>query len=252
MTTQQETQFETPDVHDRVGFSRRTFRHRLTWTSYAQAPATTEQIDEKIAYAIGMEAVFYGLGPVLMQLGINSQSDADKPYDNGQAPLNQMGHARRLYGPEDKFVVTANNDTLYSFAALDLSNEPVVLSVPRYYIMQLLDAYSRSIEDIGVATLGAKGGTFAIVGPDWKGTLPPEMVKIKSPTPQVYIIGRTGVDSEEDLPAAHAIQDQYRLTLLSEYGTAPAKVALGHKEASAKMAFPKVSIFSRCSIAPCA
>jgi len=212
-------------------------------TAFAQQPPTTEQTDENIAYATGMEAVFYGFAPVMMQLGLNSQTDADKPYDNGQAPTNQMGHARRLYGPNDKFVVTANNDTLYSFAGLDLSKEPVVLTVPdtngRYYIMQLLDAYSRSIEDIGIGTLGAKGGTFAIVGPDWKGTLPAEMVLIKSPTPQVYVIGRTGVDGEQDLPAARALQDQYRLTLLSNYEKPFKKLELGHKAASAKMGFPE-------------
>jgi hypothetical protein len=209
-------------------------------TASAQAATTSE---ENIAYAVGIDAVFYGLAPVMMQLGIRGQTDADKPYDNAQAPVNQMGHARRLYGPEDKFVVTANNDTLYSFAGLDLSREPVVLTVPdthgRYYIMQLLDAYSRSIEDIGIGTMGALGGTFAIVGPDWKGTLPPEMVQIKSPTPQVYVIGRTGVDGEADLPAARAVQDQYRLTLLSGYAKPFAKVELGHKEASAKMGFPE-------------
>jgi hypothetical protein len=212
-------------------------------TTYAEASATSEQTDENIAYATGMGAVFYGLAPVLMQLGLRSQTDADKPYDNAQAPVNQMGHARRLYGPDDKFVVTANNDTLYSFAGLDLSKEPVVLTVPdtngRYYIMQLLDAYSRSIEDIGIGTLGAKGGTFAIVGPGWKGTLPPEMVQINSPTPQVYVIGRTGVDSEDDLPAARALQDQYRLTLFSNYAKPFKKVELGHKAASAKMGFPE-------------
>ncbi len=31
--------------------------------THAQAPTTTEQIDEKIAHAIGMEAVFYGFAP---------------------------------------------------------------------------------------------------------------------------------------------------------------------------------------------
>jgi hypothetical protein len=59
--------------------------------SYARAATSTEQIDEKIAYAIGMEAVFYGMGPVLMRLALESQSNADKPYDNAQASTNQMG-----------------------------------------------------------------------------------------------------------------------------------------------------------------
>lgn len=215
--------------------------------TFAQSPSATEQADENIAYAIGMDAVFYGLAPVLMQIGIHSQTDVDKPYDNGQAPWNQMGHARRLYGPEDKFVVTANNDTLYSFAGLDLSKEPMVLTIPdtkgRYYIMQLIDAYTRAIEDVGVGTVGAKGGTFAIVGPGWKGTLSPEMVQINSPTRQAYIIGRTGVDGEGDLPAARAMQDQYRLTPLSDYDKPFTTVELGHKAASAKPDFPEALNF---------
>ena len=39
----------------------------------------------------------------------------------------------------------------------------MVLRVPntqgRYYIMQLIDAYSRSVEDIGVGTLGARAAS---------------------------------------------------------------------------------------------
>jgi hypothetical protein len=212
-------------------------------SAHAQTLATTEQIDENIAYAIGVQAVFYGFGPVVMHQGILAQTDADSPSDNGQAPINQMGHARNLYGPDDKLVVTANNDTLYSIAALDLSREPMVPTIPdtngRYYIMQLLDAYSRSIEDIGIGTLGAKGGTFAIVGPHWTGELPPEMVMIRSPTPEVSIIGRTGVDSPEDLAKAHEVQDAYRLVPLSEYASPVKKTDLAHKGASAQVLLPK-------------
>jgi hypothetical protein len=75
-------------------------------TTFAQVPPTTEQIDENIAYVIGVEAVWYGLGPVLTAVTYAGNSDIDRPTDNGQAPVNQMGHARNLYGPEDKLVVT--------------------------------------------------------------------------------------------------------------------------------------------------
>jgi hypothetical protein len=47
------------------------------------------------------------------------------------------------------------------------------------------------------------------------------------------------VDSEDDLPAARALQDQYRLTLFSNYAKPFKKVELGHKAASAKMGFPE-------------
>jgi len=209
----------------------------------AQVASTTEQVDENIAYAIGVQAVYYGLGPVLTYVTYAGNTDVDRPFDNGQAPVNQMGHARNLYGPQDKLVVTANNDTLYSLAALDVSREPMILTIPdtegRYYIMQLLDAYSRSIEDIGIGTLGAKGGTFAIVGPGWKGALPPEMVRIESPTARLVVIGRTGVDGPEDLPAARGLQDRYRLVPLSGYAAAIKPVELGHKQESAHIEFPK-------------
>ena len=226
-------------------------------SAHAQAQATTEQIDENIAYAIGVQAVYYGFGPVVMHQGILAQTDADSPSDNGQAPINQMGHARNLYGPDDKLVVTANNDTLYSIAALDLSREPMVLTIPdtngRYYIMQLLDAYSRSIDDIGIGTLGAKGGTFAIVGPHWTGELPPEMVMIRSPTPEVSIIGRTGVDNPEDLAKAHAVQDAYRLVPLSEYaspGLQEDRPRPQGREAR-RFCFPRASASMGCSTRRC-
>ena len=44
--------------------------------------------------------------------------------------VNQFTHTRRLLGPEDKEVVTPNNDTLYTNAWLDLSDGPVVIDVP--------------------------------------------------------------------------------------------------------------------------
>ena len=75
-----------------------------------------------------------------------------------------------------KDVVTPNVDTVYSSAWLDLSQNPVVLIVfdsnDRYYVAQIMDAYSNTFSSIGRRTTGTKAGKFAIVGPDWKGVLP--------------------------------------------------------------------------------
>ena len=64
-------------------------------------------------------------------------------------------------------------DTLYSLAQLDLSQEPMVLSVPemgdRFWIMQLIDAWNNVPHAPGSRAVGRN---FAIVGPAWKGTLP--------------------------------------------------------------------------------
>lgn len=60
--------------------------------------------------------------------------------------------------------------------------------------------------------------SFAIVGPGWKGRLPSGVKRIESPTRAAWIFGRTLVEGPDDLPAVHAIQDQYRLTPLSAWG----------------------------------
>jgi hypothetical protein len=62
-----------------------------------------------------------------------------------RAPFNSFGHGTRLAGPEDTFV-SINNDTVYSFAQLDLGAGPQLLQVPevggRYYVLQFVDAWT--------------------------------------------------------------------------------------------------------------
>jgi hypothetical protein len=47
------------------------------------------------------------------------------------------------------------------------------------------------------------------------------LTEIKSPTPHVWIIGRTRTDGPADYAAVHAIQDGYKITPLSQAGGAP-------------------------------
>jgi hypothetical protein len=126
-------------------------------------------------------------------------------------------------------------DTLYSFAWLDLSKEPIVLSVPdtddRYYLMPMLDAWSNVFASPGKRTTGTKAGIFAIVGPDWKGTLPDGVKEIKAPTNTGIIAGRTQANGPADYKVVNALQEQYKLTPLSSFGKAytPPKGAVDPK-----------------------
>src|SRR5215813_7630592 len=92
------------------------------------------------------------------------------------APTNVFTHASEFRSPSSRTVVRPNADTLYSIAWLDLSKEPVLLHVPdtggRFYLMQLMDAWTETFAVPGKRTTGTKEGWFAIVGPGWQGTLP--------------------------------------------------------------------------------
>src|SRR5262249_1229173 len=106
---------------------------------------------------------------------------------------------------------------------LDLAKEPMVLGVPdtgkRYYLMQLLDAWTNVFAVPGTRTTGNGKGDFAIVGPGWKGKLPAGVQEIKAPTNMVWLIGRTQTNGKEGYDAVHALQRQYKLTPPSAFGT---------------------------------
>ena len=143
--------------------------------------------------------------------------------DGQRAPINQFAHVRQFTDPSMTDVLSPNVDTLYSFAWLDLSHEPMILSVPdthgRYYLLPVLDAWTNVVASLGKRTTGTKAGVFAIIGPAWAGQLPAGVVGLRVPTNLVWVLGRTQCDGSLDIPAVIAVQDDFRLTPLSAWGT---------------------------------
>lgn len=141
------------------------------------------------------------------------------PQNPTRTDLNQFGHRRTLSDHTARWVTTPNNDTLYSSAWLDLSQEPIVLSVPdtagRYYSLAFMDFYTNNFAYLGRRTTGTKAGDYLVAGPKWNGSAPQGMSVIKSPTSAVWLLSRILVDDEADLPNVHRLQDQCKLTPLS-------------------------------------
>jgi hypothetical protein len=132
------------------------------------------------------------------------------------APVNRLLNVPRLSTPADRTVVAPNVDTLYSTAWLDLRSGPVTLDVPampdRYYVFQLLDMYTNTFANVGTRTTGRGAGRFAIVGPGWRGPVPAGARVLRSPTPDVWLLGRTLVRGPDDVPNVVAVQRRYVLS----------------------------------------
>ncbi|WP_456311587.1 DUF1254 domain-containing protein [Pseudomonas shirazensis] len=130
--------------------------------------------------------------------------------------------------PADTLVVTINNDTPYSMAAINVSDEPVILEVPkieedRYYVMQFVDLYTFNFEYVGSRATGNQPGKYLIAGPDWKGETPKGITKVlKSETDLIFLVGRTQLHSPQDVANLKKIQQQYKLTPLHLYTNQPA------------------------------
>ena len=182
---------------------------------------TLLQAQEINGKAAGQQAYLYAYPLVLM--------DATRQAAAGAPQANGFTHARAF--PDDKFrqVIRPNADTLYSNVWLDLSKEPMLMHLPdtqgRYYLMQLMDAWTETVDVPGKRTTGTGEGWFAIVGPGWTGKLPTGATRIDCPTNMAWIIGRTQTNSAADYANVHKLQAGYRIMPLSRYPDGVASAA---------------------------
>ena len=183
----------------------------------AEAPAPKAEDPLK---RLAGEAFVFGYPLVLM--------DVTREAQTAKAPVNTFHH-RRALADASSTDLRANADVLFSTAWLDLSKEPLILSVPdtrgRYYVLPLIDAWTNVFSSPGKRQTGTAKIDFAIVGPRWKGTLPEGVSEIKAPTEMVWVVGRMEVGGKADIAAVAKLQDQFRLTPMSQWGKRGAKPA---------------------------
>lgn len=184
-----------------------------------QSDPLTAELNKLMPIAI--QAYLFGYPIVTMELTRMSMTNVAKP-EKGKGPMNEFFHLRVF--PDDAFtdVVAPNADTLYSIAWLDVSKEPMVLSVPetngRYYLMPMLCAWTDVFASIGSRSTGDGKGEYVILGPNHKGSVPPGLNPIRSPTALVWIIGRIQCNGRDDFAFVNSLQDKFKLTPLKEYG----------------------------------
>jgi hypothetical protein len=152
--------------------------------------------------------------------------DVTRQVATAKTPLNTLAHRRTFPDASSKDAPRPNADVLYSSAWLDLSQGPVILSVPdtrgRYYVIPMLDAWTNVFSSPGKRQTGTEKADFAIVGPKWKGTLPDGVAEIRAPTSMVWLLGRIDA-TKGDLATVAKLQDQFKLTPLAQWGKRPGK-----------------------------
>jgi len=148
-----------------------------------------------------------------------------------RAPFNTLTNAGSVATPEDKFVVTPNSDTPYSYLWMDLRAQPSVFTMPeiekaRYYTGQLIDLYTFNFAYLGTRSFGNGGGNFLIAGPNWNGATPPGIKAVlRAQTQFAYLLIRTQLFNAADIVNVKKIQTGYHAEPLSTFLHQPAPPA---------------------------
>ncbi|MGC1425044.1 MAG: DUF1254 domain-containing protein [Terracidiphilus sp.] len=174
------------------------------------------------ARAIAKEAYIYGF-PMVVNYRTMYKQAIDKKSPDYRGDFNTVNSSKSVATPEDKFVVTPNSDTPYSYVWMDLRAEPVVITMPkmepnRYYTAQLVDLYTYNFAYLGTRAFGNDGGIFVIAGPDWNGPTPAGVkVVIRTETQFAYGLFRTQLFNPADLANVNKIQAGYQAEPLGSF-----------------------------------
>lgn len=200
-----------------------------------------EQVSTQEAHAIAVEAYLYLYSLVTMDLTRRQLTNAGPDALSVCAPMNGFSNLASYPAADMKVVVRPNFDTLYSSAWLDLSREPLVVSVPdthgRYCLLPMLDMWTDVFASPGWRTTGTQAANYLLTSPGWRGRTPDGMTRINAPTPYVWIIGRIQTNGPADYDAVHAIQSGLRIKPLSGWG-GPPLTPMEHYDRSVDMKTP--------------
>ncbi len=180
-----------------------------------------ELLAEAEAFAIGFQAYIVGAVYARSQILMEHDIHAGAPL---HAPLNQFIVYPGLAKPSSATDTTPNNDTVYGFAWLDLSQGPVLMTIPevkgRYYTIQATDWALNTMDYVG-SRVKSKAGTYAYVPPGWKGKLPPHVTRINFTTKAGWLQARTVVQPEVESDIAPVVAQLKTYQLKPLHATAP-------------------------------
>jgi hypothetical protein len=111
--------------------------------------------------------------------------------------------------------LTANADTIYNLAVLDLTNGPLVVEVPPMQLGTLNDMWFGWIIDIGAPgpDRGA-GGKYLIVPPDYDGPLPDSGFFVgRSKTTHALYAVRAFMENNDPKPAVALIKKELKIEI---------------------------------------
>lgn len=181
------------------------------------ATAASEPLTEESAFVWAQEAYVYNYPLVYFSRVRALRMLQVDPVIRLKASWGKWMHRNAPVAPD--VPGAPQTDTLYSSLWLDVSKEPMVVSIPRiditrYWSIQFSDLMGTTYGLLTRRNFGA-GGAALISGPGWKGEVPTGMKHLPCSMAQSFNLLRLFFKDNADLPTVAALQDQFQAVPLS-------------------------------------
>jgi hypothetical protein len=171
----------------------------------APTAATSEKVLDSLDYVRGVDAFmnsFSGASAYAIRKGFHSIGAED----NTVVIFSELMDSNSLF-------LTANADTIYSVAILDLTKGPLVVEVPPKALGTANDMWFGWIIDIGAPGPDrGQGGKYLILPPDYDGPLPDNGFFVsRSKTNHALYAVRAYLENNDPKPAVALIKDRLKI-----------------------------------------
>jgi hypothetical protein len=180
----------------------------LEFTDGYPTRETAEKLRDHLDYLHGVEAFMnsiqgvsvYALRKGFLEAGIN---------DGDVLIFSELMDSRSLF-------LTANADTVYYIAFLDLSDGPLVVETPEDALGVIDDMWFHWVTDFGLPGADrGQGGAYLLVGPGYDGPLPEGGYYVRhSRTNHAVVLGRSFINENpgnDPVPTADLIKAQMKI-----------------------------------------
>lgn len=191
----------------------------LACVAMSSALASAQSFSSDEARSIAREAYIYGY-PLVENYRFTYSYFVDNSSPQFRAPWNQLRNTSAAASRSQQG--SALGEQSLQLGA-DLRAEPLVLILPnlgrhRYDLIQVIDLFAFDFAYTGSRSTGNEGGSFLLVGPDWKGDKP-QGVKdvIRSATQFGFVLYRRQLLAPAELPSRQKTEIGFKVQPLHEF-----------------------------------
>ena len=186
----------------------------LQFTDGFPDDATVEKVFDNLDFQRAVQA-FLTTMPAASLVAIRSARRGFGPDNQTAIVFESLMDSRSLY-------LTANTESIYVNAWLDLKNGPIVVESPPNTLGLVDDFWFRYVTDLGIAGPDkGKGGKYLFLPPDFAGTPPEGYYTFKSTTFGNSFATRGFQVNGDPKPGVDAIKQQLRIYPLADAAKPP-------------------------------